>query len=102
LMRSRGRHVMRRRKDRVTRQLPQALARQRVEQRQRFDLVVEQLHADRFALRFGGKDIDDVAAHSVSALRQVELVTRVLHVGEPAQKLALGRGGPHGRGAAPC
>ncbi len=83
------RHVVRRRKHGVARELAQDLARQRVEQRQRLDLVVEELHANGFALGLRGKDVDDVAAHAIRALRQVELVARVLHVGEPAQELAL-------------
>jgi hypothetical protein len=69
--------------------IAQHFARQRIEPRERLDLVVEQLDAHRLALGFRREDVDDVAPHPVRALRQVELVARVLHVGEAAQQLAL-------------
>jgi hypothetical protein len=64
------------------------LARERIEQHERIDFVVEQLDAQRRA-RFGREDIDHVAANPVSTLREVELVALVLHVSEAPQQLAL-------------
>jgi hypothetical protein len=80
---------VRRRVDRQPRHLAQHLAGQRVEETERLDLVVEQFDPHGLALGFGREDVDHVAAHAVGALRQVEFVARVLHVGEAAQQLAL-------------
>ncbi|MBV6417344.1 MAG: hypothetical protein CMLOHMNK_02006 [Steroidobacteraceae bacterium] len=82
-------HVMRARINRIARHLARHLACERVEQRERFDRVIEQFDAHGRAIRFGGKDVDHVAAHAIAAGAQVELVARVLHVGEAAQELAL-------------
>src|SRR4026208_1982415 len=80
---------MRRWKYRVSGELSHDLARERVEKRQGLDLVIEQLDPERLALGFRGKDINHVATDPIRTLRQGELVARVLHVGEPAQELAL-------------
>ena len=53
------------------------------------DLVIEQLDAHGIPLRLRREDVDDVAAHPVVALRQVELVARVLHLGQAPQDRAL-------------
>src|SRR5690606_2582631 len=55
----------------------------------RVDGVVEQLYAQRFALGLRREDIDDITADPVRALREIQLVARVLHVCQPAQELAL-------------
>ena len=83
------RDVMCRREHREARHLAADLARERIEQRQRFDFVVEQLDAQRLALGFRRENIDDIATHAISALRQIHLVALVLHVRETAQHLAL-------------
>ena len=62
---------------------------ERIEQRDRIDAVIEQLDPHRLALGLGGKDVDDVPAHAVGALGEIQLVARVLHVGKAAQELAL-------------
>ena len=80
---------MRRRKHGEARDLPQHLAGQRIEERERLDLLVEELHAHGIALRLRREDVDDVAAHAERALAQVQFVPRVLHVGEAPQQLAL-------------
>ena len=54
---------------RVARHFARDLAGERIEQRQRLDLVVEQLDANRFALGFRREDVDDIAAHAIGALR---------------------------------
>ncbi len=83
------RHVVRRRKHGQPRHLAQHLAGQRVEERERLDLLVEELHAHRIAFRLRREDVHDVAAHAERALAQVQFVARVLHVGEAPQQLAL-------------
>ena len=83
------RHVVRRREHGAARHLAQHLAGQRVEERERLDLVVEELHAHGIALRLRREDVHDVAAHAERALAQVQFVARVLHVGEAPQQLAL-------------
>ncbi len=62
---------------------------ERIEQRYRVDGVIEQLDPHRLALGLGRKDVDDIPAHAVGALGQIQLVARVLHVGEAPQQLAL-------------
>jgi hypothetical protein len=62
---------------------------ERVEERDRIDRVIKELHAHRLALGLCREDIDDIAAHTVVALSEIELVARVLHLGEAAQELPL-------------
>ena len=64
-------------------------SRERIEEGERVDGFIEKLHPHRFALGFGREDIDHIAAHPVGTLGEIQLVPRVLHVGEPAQQLAL-------------
>jgi hypothetical protein len=78
-----------RREHGVARCLAFDLARQRIEQHEGVDFVVEQLDAQRFALGLRRKDVDDIATHTIRTLREIELVALVLHVREPAQELAL-------------
>ena len=76
--------------DRVARQRAAALARvSGSNERELRDRVVVELDAHGLALRLGREDVDDVAAHAVGAGLQVEVVARVLHLGQPAQQLAL-------------
>ena len=74
---------------RKTRHLARDRARQWIEQREGVDRIVEQLHAHRFALGFRREDVDDVAADTVGALCQIELVAGVLHLRQAPQQLAL-------------
>src|SRR5260370_1266211 len=65
------RHVVRRRIHGETRHLAQHFAGERIEVTQRVDLVVEQLDPHCLAFRLRRKNVDDVAAHAISALLQV-------------------------------
>jgi hypothetical protein len=56
---------------------------------QAVDAVIEQFHPYRFALGLRRKDVDDIAAHPIGALLQIDFVARVLHVGQTPQQLAL-------------
>ncbi len=76
-------------KDRVARDLAPNLAGQGIEQRERLDLLVEQLDADRLLVGFGRMDIDHVAAHPVGAAREFDLVAFVLKIRQTAQDGAL-------------
>ena len=82
-------HVMRRGVHGEPRHLAQHLARERIEVAQGIDLVVEQLDPHRLALRLGREDVDDIAAHPIGALLQVDFIARVLHVRQAPQQLAL-------------
>ena len=84
-----GRDVVRRREDGQARHPAKDLAGQRVEERQRLDLLVEELHPHGLAIGLRRKDVDHVAPHAERALAQVHLVARVLHVGQPPEQLAL-------------
>ncbi len=64
------------------------LAGQRVDDRDRLDLVAEQLDAHR-RLLVRRVDLDDVAAHPKLAPHQIEVVSLVLHVDQAAQQLPL-------------
>ncbi len=80
---------MRLRIDRRARRALRDLARQRIEEADLLDLVVEQLDAHGVLLRLGGEDVDDVAAHAIGAAAQVERIARVLQLRQPAQQVAL-------------
>lgn len=73
----------------VTLQLAQRLAGQRIEQRQLLDVAIEQFDAQRLGIRLGGKNVKHLAAHTERAARELELVARVLQIGEMADQLAL-------------
>jgi hypothetical protein len=75
--------------DGEARYLARDRAGQRVEERDRIDGVVEKLDAHGLALRLGREDVDHVAAHPISALREIKLVARVLHLGQASQQLTL-------------
>ena len=66
--------------------LAAALPGQRIERRQRIDIVAEQLDAKRllFVRRI---DLDDVAAHAERAAREVDVVALVLDLDELAEDL---------------
>ena len=68
---------------------PHDLARQRVKIGKRLNLVVEQLDAHSIALGFSRKYVDNVATDPVIALRQIEFVPFVLHLGQPAKDRPL-------------
>ncbi len=71
------------------RQLADHFAGQRIEGRQALHLVVEQLDAHRFEVRFRRKDVDHIAAHTEGGAGEIHIVARVLQPGQPAQQLAL-------------
>jgi hypothetical protein len=70
------------RKHREAAQLLPRVAGQRIEQRQRFQLVVEQRDAHRALGVFRREDVDHVAAHAIHAALEVHLVALVLHLGQ--------------------
>jgi hypothetical protein len=86
----RGGHVVRTRIHGEARDLLAHAAGQRVEQLQRFDLVVEHLDADRQFRVLRREDVDGVAAHAEGAAREVHLVARVLHLDQARDDVALG------------
>ena len=81
--------VMRFRVDRQTCDLAQHFAGQRVEITQRFDLFVEQLDAHGLAFRIRRVYVDHIAAHTVAAAPQLDVVARVLQFGQASQDQAL-------------
>ena len=83
------RHVMAARVDGETRNLLAHTARQRVQQRHRFDLVVEQLDAQRQFAVLGREDVDGVATHPETAAREIDLVALVLHADQLLDHVAL-------------
>ena len=83
------RHVVAGRVDHEARHLLPDAAGQRVEQLQRFDLVVEQLDADRQFGVLGREDVDHVAAHAKRAAREIGFVARVLHADQLRDRVAL-------------
>ncbi len=82
-------HVVARRKHGEAPDALPDVAGQRIEQLQRFDLVVEQRDAHRVLGVFGRKDVDHIAAHAKGAAPEIGLVPRVLHLGQPADRVAL-------------
>ena len=83
------RDVVRLREYRQSRYPAHHLAGERIEIRQRLNLVIEQLDAYGIAVRFGGEDVDDVSPYPISALRKIQLVAGVLQLGQPPQQRAL-------------
>ena len=83
------RRVVARRVDHEARDLLADAAGERVEQRQRLELVVEQLDPDRQLAVLGREDVDRVAAHAERAAREVGLVARVLHPDQVGDRVAL-------------
>ena len=62
---------------------------QRVEVADVLDFIVEQLDPHRFALRLGGKHIQNIAADPERALPQFRLVAGVLKVRQASEQVAL-------------
>ena len=83
-------HVVAGRVHRKARQALQGVARQRVEERQRFYLVVEQRNAHRVLRVLGREHVDDIAAHPERAAPEVHLVAVVLHRREALDDVTLG------------
>ncbi|OIQ81554.1 hypothetical protein GALL_366800 [mine drainage metagenome] len=83
------RDVMTGRIDREARHLVQDLPGQRVEQGQRFDLVIKQRDAQRRLRIFRREHIQHVAADAESAAVEVVFVAVVLHAGETLDDIAL-------------
>ena len=84
------RHVVARREHGEAPDLLADVPGQRVEELQRLDLVVEQRDAHRVLGVLGRKDVEHVAAHAERAAPEVDLVARVLHLGQPLDRVALG------------
>jgi hypothetical protein len=68
------------------------VARERIEQLHLLDLVVEQRDAHSVLRVLGGKDVEHVATHAKRAATEIGVVARVLHLGEPANRVALREG----------
>jgi hypothetical protein len=83
------RHVMAARVDREARDLLAHAAGERIHQRQAFDLVVEQLDAQRQLGVLGREHVDGVAAHAEGAAAEVDLVALVLHADQLSDHVAL-------------
>ena len=79
------RDVVRAGEDRDLVDLPQHLAAQRIDLRDRVDLVAEPLDADRLLPLVGREDLDGVAADAEGAARKVDVVALVLNLDEAAQ-----------------
>ena len=62
---------------------------ERIEQRERIDLVVEEFDAQGQLGVFGREDVDGVAAHAEGAARKVGIVALVLHADELGDHVAL-------------
>ena len=84
-----ARHVVARRKHGEAADPLPDVAGERVEQLQRLDLVVEQRDAHRVLGVLGREDVDHVAADAKRAAPEIGLVARVLHLGQPADRVAL-------------
>ena len=69
--------------------LGQNLSRQRVEQMQCLDHVVEQLDPDRGLGVLRRKDVDHVPAHTKHAALEFDIVAVVLHIRQPCDHVAL-------------
>ena len=83
------RDVVRTRIDGKARDLLAHAPGQRVEQLQRFDLVVEHLDPDRQLGMLGREDVDGVAAHAEGAAAEIDFVARVLHLDQARDDVAL-------------
>ena len=62
---------------------------QRVEQANRIDLAIEQLHTHRLFIGVGGEDIDHVAADAISTAPKIHIITGVLQLSQTTQEGAL-------------
>ena len=62
---------------------------ERIEQRQRFHLVVEQRHAQRVLAAFRREDVDHIAAHAEISPRKIHIVALVLHRHQALDHIAL-------------
>ena len=84
-----GRHIVRTRVHGEAGDFLPHAARQRVEQLDRFDLVVEHFQAHGQFRMLGGEDVDGIAAHAEGAAAEVDLVARVLHLDQARDDVAL-------------
>jgi hypothetical protein len=66
--------------------LAQDLAAQGIDLEDRLELVAEELEPDHAVLLVGGEDLDHVAARAERPAAEVEVVARVLHLGQPPQR----------------
>ncbi|MNQ43274.1 hypothetical protein D3C85_569970 [compost metagenome] len=72
-----------------TRQLANHFAGQRIERRQAFHLVIEQLDANGLQVGFRREDIDDIAANPEGGAGEVHVVAGVLQLRQTTQQSAL-------------
>src|SRR5215208_4266567 len=77
--------------DRIARHSLQHLPGQRIEQRELFDLVVEQIDAQRYLGVLRREHINHVAAHAERSAPELELVALILHLRKTPDDLALRR-----------
>ena len=93
------RHVMRRWEYRKTLKPCVQVSRQRIEQLQSVDFVVEQGDTNRVFGVLGREYVDDVAAHPERPAMEVDFVTLVLHFGKALDDVALPHAvaGTHGQ-----
>ncbi len=73
----------------IPRYLAQHLPGQWIEQRNTLDLVIKQLDPHRLIIRFGGIDIDQLAANPVGAALQLHVIALVLKLCQSTQDRAL-------------
>ncbi|EYU02606.1 hypothetical protein PA99_1389 [Pseudomonas aeruginosa PA99] len=71
------------------RQLADHLAGERIEGREAFHLVVEQLDTNRLEIGFGREDVDHIATHTESRTGEIHVVAGVLQAGQSPQQFAL-------------
>ncbi|MNE78685.1 hypothetical protein D3C80_1751140 [compost metagenome] len=71
------------------RQLADDLPGERVEGRQVFNLVVEQLDPDRLEVGFGREYIDDITANAEGGASEIHVVAGVLEFRQAAKQGAL-------------
>ena len=83
-------HVVARRKNREAAQLLSDVTRQRIEELQRFDFVVEEREADRVVGVLGRKDVEHVAVHAERTPTEIRVVALILHLGKALDGLTLG------------
>ena len=83
------RDVVRRREHGEARELLLQMPGERIEDLQRLDLVVEKRYPDGIFRAFRRKDVEHVAAHAEHAALELDVVARVLHLGEALDRIAL-------------
>ncbi|MNV04079.1 hypothetical protein D3C71_943640 [compost metagenome] len=83
------RHVVALRVEGEARQFANDFAGERIERRQAFHFIVEQLDADRLEVGFRRVDIDHIATHAEGRTGKIHVVAGVLQVSQASQQFAL-------------